>query len=80
MKIYSVLGKSWISKNYDDGRLDFIKNNFFLSEILSRLIAIRKIKLEEVKLFLDPKLKNFLPNPSVLKDMDKSVEELLNLF
>ena len=80
MKIYSVLGKSWISKNYDDGRLDFIKNNFFLSEILSRLIAIRKIKLEEVKLFLDPKLKNFLPNPSVLKDMDKSVERILNLF
>ena len=73
----SVLGKSWISKKYNEETVSFLKNNFSLSEILSRLIAIRNIKVEDIDLFLNPKLKNILPNPFVLKDMDKSVERTL---
>ena len=44
---------------------------------MSRLIAIRKIKLEDVNLFLNPKLKNMLPNPFILKDMEKSVDRTI---
>ena len=73
MKDVSVLGKNWISKNYSEEKVNFLKDNFNLSEILSRLIAIRNIRLEEVKLFLEPKIKNLLPNPFVLKDMEKAV-------
>ena len=73
MNLSSVLGKDWISKNYSEETVNFLKDNFSLSEILSRLIAIRNIKIEEVKLFLNPKIKNLLPNPFVLKDMEKTV-------
>ncbi len=73
MNVNSVLGKDWISKNYSEETVNFLKDNFNLSEILSRLIAIRNIKLEEVKLFLNPKIKNLLPNPFILKDMEKAV-------
>ena len=70
----SVLGKKWILKNYSEDTVTLLKSNFNISEILSRLIAIRKIKIEEVNLFLNPKIKNILPNPLILKDMDKSIE------
>ena len=69
----SVSGKDWISKNYSEEKLNFLKDNFNLSEILSKLLAIRNIKLEDVKVFLNPKIKNLIPNPFILKDMDKAV-------
>ena len=72
MKLNSVLGKNWISKKYNEEIVSALKNNFNLSEILSRLIAIRRINLDEVNLYLNPKLKNTLPDPFILKDMDKS--------
>ena len=73
----SVLGKDWISKTYSEERVNFLKDNFDLSEIVSKLIAIRNIKLDEVKLFLNPKIKNLLPNPFVLKDMEKAVDRTI---
>ena len=73
----SVSGKDWISKNYNKETVNFLKDNFNLSEIVSRLIAIRNIKLDEVKLFLNPKIKNLLPNPFVLKDMEKAVDRTI---
>ena len=70
----SVSGKDWISKNYNEDTVNFLKDNFNLSEIVSKLIAIRKINLDEVKLFLNPKIKNSLPNPFTLKDIEKTVD------
>ena len=69
----SVSGKNWISKNYSHEKLNYLKDNFNLSEILSKLIAIRNIRLEDVKVFLNPKIKNLIPNPFILKDMEKAV-------
>ena len=64
MNVNSVSGKNWISKNYNQETVNFLKDNFSLSEILSRLIAIRNIKLEEVKLFLNPDISsNFRCTP-----------------
>ena len=44
----SVLGRDWISKNYSQETVNFLKDNFNLSEIVSKLIAIRNIKIEIV--------------------------------
>ena len=77
MNDISVSGKDWISKNYSEEKLNFLKDNFNLSEILSKLIAIRNIRLEEVKLFLEPKIKNLLPNPFILKGMEKAVSRTI---
>ena len=51
----SILGKNWASKNYNEETVTFLKENFELSEIVSKLVAIRNIKIEDVKLFLKPK-------------------------
>jgi Single-stranded DNA-specific exonuclease len=74
MNYSSVSGKSWISKDYNSEKANFLKDNFNISEILSKLIAIRNIKIEDVSFFLKPKIKNFLPNPFCLRDMDKAVQ------
>ena len=44
MNAQSISGKNWILKNYDEEYLNFIKENFNLDEITSKLLSIRKIK------------------------------------
>ncbi len=72
MNILSVSGKNWILKNFDYNDIKYIKENFSLDEITSRLLSIRKIKKEDINSFLNPSIKNFLPNPNILEDMEKS--------
>ena len=78
MNELSVSGKNWISKEFNSEDINFYKTNYFLDEIVAKLLSIRKIKKEEVKLFLDPSIKNILPNPYILKDMDKAIERTVN--
>ena len=68
----SVSGKKWIFKKFNDKKKKYFKENFFLDEITSKLLSIRDIKKEEVESFLNPSIKNYLPNPDVLIDMKKS--------
>ena len=72
MNSLSISGKNWILKKYDQKNLLFIKENFFLDEITSKLLTIRQIKKEEINSFLNPSIKSFLPNPNNLIDMEKS--------
>ena len=74
MKLVSVRGKDWISKQFNIDEIDFFKTNYFIDEIVAKLLSIRKIKKEEVKFFLDSSIKNILPNPFILKDMDKAID------
>ncbi len=72
MSLLSLNGKNWVLKKYNEEDLIFFKENFFLDEIVSKLLSIRKIKKDEINYFLNPSIKNFLPNPDILIDMEKS--------
>ncbi len=72
MNSLSVSGKNWILKKYSEEKSNFIKENFSLDEITSKLLSIRQINRDEVSSFLNPLVKNFLPNPYNLIDMEKS--------
>ena len=72
MNLLSVSSKSWILKKYNQDDVMFFKDNFSLDEITSKLLSIRNIKKDEVNSFLNPSIKNFLPNPYILNDMKKS--------
>jgi single-stranded-DNA-specific exonuclease len=78
MNLLSVSGKNWISKKFSSEETIFFKTNFFLDEVVARLLSIRKIKKEDIKFFLDPSIKNILPNPYILKDMDTAIERTEN--
>ena len=73
----SISGKNWIPKEYNSDDINFFKTNYFIDEIVARLLSIRKIKKEEVKFFLEPTIKSILPNPFILKDMDKAIDRTL---
>jgi single-stranded-DNA-specific exonuclease len=72
MNSLSISGKKWILKKFNQEDLAFIKDNFSLDEITSKLLSIRKIKKAEINSFLNPSIRNFLPNPNILIDMQKS--------
>ncbi len=74
MNLDSVTGKNWILKKFNEEDITYLKDNYYLDDITSRLLAIRKIKKDEVENYLNPSIKNILPNPLVLKDMDLAVK------
>ena len=74
MNYSSVTGKNWIFKKYDNLEAKKLSEDYLLSEIVAKLLSIRKKNIENIDLFLDPKIKNFLPNPFHLKDMKNAVE------
>ena len=78
MSSETVSDKNWILKEFNSDDVNFFKANFFLDEVVAKLLSIRKIKKEEVEFFLDPSIKNILPNPFILKDMEKAVERTIS--
>ena len=74
MNISSVTGKNWIYKKFDSSDVKNISEKYSLSEISSKLLSIRKGEIGNLDLFLDPKIKNLLPNPMNLKDMNEAIE------
>ena len=89
MSLSSVNGKNWIFKKFDSSDIKKFSEEYSLNEIVARLLAIRKKNIENIDLFLNPTIKNLLPNPLHLKDMKMAVErtyqsiknnELLGIF
>jgi single-stranded-DNA-specific exonuclease len=72
MNTLSVSGKNWILKKFVQKDISYLKDNFDLDEITSKLLSIRKIKKQDIGSFLNPSIKNFLPNPNNLLDMKKT--------
>jgi single-stranded-DNA-specific exonuclease len=72
MNTLSLSGKNWILRKYNQDEISYLKNNFSLDEITSKLLSIRNIKKEDINSFLNPSIKNFLPNPNNLIDMEKT--------
>ncbi len=74
----SVSNKNWIFKKYNEQDIKFYKENYSLDELTSKLLSIRNIKKEDIQAFLNPSIKNLLPNPEILKDMQKSAKRTIN--
>ena len=72
MNSVSVTGKNWILKKFDQEKIVYLKDNFSLDEITAKLLVLRNIKKEDINSFLNPSIKNLLPNPNSLLDMEKS--------
>ena len=73
----SILDKKWQAKPFDERTVLTIVQRQNISEILSKLLTARQIKLDEIDNFLNPKIKNILPNPFELGDMEVAVKALV---
>jgi single-stranded-DNA-specific exonuclease len=72
----SVTGKRWQSRLKDERLATALAQRFELHEIVARVLAARDVQLDDAALFLTPTLKNMLPDPAHLLDMQPSVERL----
>ena len=44
MSSVSVTGNEWIFKKFDQNKILYLKDNFFLDEIIAKLLTIRNIE------------------------------------
>ena len=69
----SLLGRRWRQRAGDDRAGLALAQQLGVPEIIGRLLAARGVAVEQAERFLAPTLRDFLPDPSHLKDMDKAV-------
>jgi single-stranded-DNA-specific exonuclease len=70
----SFSGRRWLLKPVDSELESVLSRQ--LPPVVARLLALRGIAAAEAADYLAPKLKNLLPDPLVLKDMDLAVERV----
>ena len=73
----SVSDRNWILSKFDENKVKKINQELGISELLARLLSIRNIQPDECENFLNPKIKNSMPNPFSLKGMDLAVEHVI---
>jgi len=75
MTFNSVSGKNWVFKEYSTLDIEKYSQDFSLNSTVAKLLSIRKKNIDNIDLFLKPTIKNLIPNPNILKDMNKATEK-----
>jgi single-stranded-DNA-specific exonuclease len=73
----SVCGRRWRLRAGDTRAGQAIASRLALPEIVGRLLAQRGIDLDQAPGFLAPRLRDQLPNPSHLRDLDAAAARLV---
>lgn len=69
----SLLGKKWRPRSTDTMASLKLQQDHGLSGLVADCLIGRGVSSEQVDLFLEPKIRDFLEDPGHLKDMDKAV-------
>jgi single-stranded-DNA-specific exonuclease len=72
----SVLGRHWRLRPCDEAAALAISQQHGIPELLGRVLAGRGIGPREAAAFLNPRLRDWLPDPSHLRDLDRAAERL----
>jgi single-stranded-DNA-specific exonuclease len=72
----SVGGKRWLLRAGDERATLQIAQQLGVPEIIARVLAGRGIDAAAAPQFLEPRLRDLLPDPSHLKDMDKAAARI----
>lgn len=72
----SLSGCLWKAVAGDERQAEMIAQRWNLPLILASVMAARGISAETAPLFLEPKMQSLMPNPSVMKDIDKAAEKI----
>lgn len=73
----SFKGRQWHLTTSDDTAAAALMAGG-MGELEAQIMAGRGLNAKDMADFLDPKLKNFIPNPAFFKDMDIAADRLLN--
>ncbi len=73
---HSLTGRRWVWRPAEERIAQAIAQRLSAPELLGRLLAARGVAAEQAADFLDPTLRAYLPDPSVLTDMDTAAARL----
>ncbi len=73
----SFSGRFWSARDYDERQALALSQRFDLPDMLARSLSARGLDLENAASFLEPRLRELLPDPSSLKDMDAATERFI---
>lgn len=74
---HSITGKTWCQYTPSERTILHLEQGLGVDRVLSVILANRGIEtIDAAKEFLSPKVKDLLPNPFDLKDMEKAVERI----
>lgn len=73
----SLSGRRWLARPTDDRLALALSQRLGLPELVGRVLASRNVGLDEAEGFLNPTLRDLLPDPGHLKGMDEAVERLV---
>jgi single-stranded-DNA-specific exonuclease len=73
----SLSGRRWRQRAADDRLGMALAQRLGVPEILGRVLAGRGVEPESAERFLNPTLREQLPDPSSFKDMDAAVARLV---
>lgn len=76
----SLKGKRWVDRLSDKDRNQAlaISQETGMPELLARVLAGRGVAKDDAERFLNPNLKDLMPDPSTMTDMDKAVGVLVD--
>lgn len=72
----SLGGNLWCVPEVDEGLCSRISELCRLPPFLAKILCLRGISVDEAEDFVRPKLQNLMPDPYVLKDMQKAAERI----
>ena len=66
----SATGRVWQMRPYDERQSLALSQRFTLPDVIARSLSARGVGLDDATAFLDPRLRDLMPNPSRFQDMD----------
>lgn len=73
---HSFTGRRWLLREPDPERTVRLGQRLHLPEIVARILAGRDVGQDEATAFLEPRIRDLLPDPSHLLGLDAAVERL----
>jgi single-stranded-DNA-specific exonuclease len=73
----SLSGRRWLARQGDERQALALAQRLGLPEVVGRVLASRGVGLDEAETFLNPTLRDLLPDPGHLKGMDVAVARLV---
>ena len=72
----SLTSQFWTAREAEPDTVAQIVRSSAVSEVVARLLAARNVKPENVSFFLQPSFRSHLPDPYVLRDMEKAARRI----
>jgi single-stranded-DNA-specific exonuclease len=72
----SLGGKRWVQRPVDERAALMLSQRLGLPEVVGRVVASRGVTIENAASYLSPTLREHLPDPSLLTDMDIAAERI----